>query len=89
MPPKAKDQSSSTDLTGYAKTADLATVATSGKYSDVSGGPKLVKCADGKVLKGYNADGTKVCVNDTDTTYTGNDESATGWRDLQAIHESS
>ena len=34
---------SGTDLTPYAKTADLAAVAKSGKYSDLSGAPAALK----------------------------------------------
>ncbi len=54
---------------GYAKTADLAKVATTGAYTDLTGKPATVgalSCANGQVAKWNGA--TWACASDKDTT---------------------
>jgi len=67
------DADTTYDLSPYAKSADLAKVAKSGKYADLAGKPVHVQvgknCPAGKVLAGHLSDGKQICVDDNDTTY--------------------
>ncbi len=54
-------------LAPFAKQAELAGVALSGKYADLVAPPTLpalVPCAEGQVLRGFAGDGSLVCVPD-------------------------
>ncbi len=61
---------SKTDLADYAKAASLATVAGTGKYTDLVGLPALAKlgtsCGTGLVVKGLKADGSLDCASPFD-----------------------
>ncbi len=60
----------SSDLSAYVKAASLATVAGTGKYSDLTGLPVLAAvgsaCGSGLVVKGLKADGSMDCINPFD-----------------------
>lgn len=62
------------DLTVFAKSDDLAKVATSGSYGDLTGTPttpELKTCPSGETLIGYKNDGSMVCAKDQVNTYDG------------------
>jgi len=58
-------------LAPYAKSADLAPLATSASWTDLKAFPAA--CKDGEVLAGYASDGTPACVADQVKTYSGAD----------------
>lgn len=62
-------------LAGYAKTASLAPVATSGSYSGLKDKPTLVApgqaCPKDQAVHGFGSDGTVVCQPDKDTVFAG------------------
>lgn len=62
----------STALDGYAKTADLSTVATSGKYSDLSGTPTIPTVNNGTLTIQKNGTTVKTFTANSSTNVTAN-----------------